>query len=70
MAGTQLCPVLVNAAAGWFLNPPGLTAVVVDPSRSVKRAPSATYGEPQRVIRIGNVTIYVYSHALRLTASG
>ncbi len=69
-AGTRLCPVLVNAAAGWFLDPAGPTAVIVDPSSSVPRPPSATYGKPQRVIRVENATVYVYSHPLHLTASG
>jgi hypothetical protein len=68
--GTRLCPVLVNAAASWFLDPPDPTAVVVDPSSSVPRPPSAAYGEPERVIRVGDAAIYVYSDALSLTASG
>ncbi len=69
-SGTRLCPVLLNAATGWFLDPPDPTAVIVDPSRSVPRAPSATYGTPERVIRVGVATIYVCAYGLRLTPSG
>jgi len=35
----------------------------------VTRPPSPTYGTPQRVIHVGNITIFVYDHDLRLTPS-
>lgn len=67
--GTRLCPRLVNAATGWFRPSPGPVAVIVDQRFSVTRPPSPTYGTPQRVIHVGNITIFVYDHDLRLTPS-
>ena len=68
-AGTRLCPVLVNAAAGWFLDPADPTAVIVDPAPPCRDRPpppmgsrSASFASRRHRLR--------RTYPLHLTASG